>query len=60
MGHPPHVKPGEGFKNHLLAAQYMQECMQYRGLFGTCDVTPWEGPHQEWEAKIGNMGSPDF
>ncbi|KAJ7834620.1 hypothetical protein B0H14DRAFT_2590769 [Mycena olivaceomarginata] len=27
-------------------------------LFGPCDVTPWEFPHQKWENQIGNMGKP--
>ncbi|KAJ7897963.1 hypothetical protein B0H14DRAFT_3581583 [Mycena olivaceomarginata] len=27
-------------------------------LFGPCDVTPWEFPHQKWEIQIGNMGKP--
>ncbi|KAJ6574167.1 hypothetical protein B0H19DRAFT_1063157 [Mycena capillaripes] len=54
------AKACKGFLISLLAAQYVQKCMQYYHLFGICDVTPRDVPHQMWEAQIRNMGSPDI
>ncbi|KAJ6521509.1 hypothetical protein B0H19DRAFT_1086431 [Mycena capillaripes] len=54
------AKACKGFLISLFAAQYVQKCMQYYHLFGICDVTPRDVPHQMWEAQIRNMGSPDI
>ncbi|KAJ7885948.1 hypothetical protein B0H14DRAFT_2563642 [Mycena olivaceomarginata] len=54
------AKACKGFQIHPFAAQYMQKCTQYCNFFGPCDVTPWEIPHQKWEAQMDNMGSPDM
>jgi hypothetical protein len=58
--HLPQAKACKSFQIHLLAAQYVQKCMQYCDLFGRCDVTPGTSHIKKWEAQNGNMGSPDY